>query len=199
MKSLLTKSQAVYFLKKIFIALGLASFLMFLSIFPNVGYFGSAHVDRGNVAWVYINPFVMYGIVNYTYDITYNPFLFPFTWLRGDGCTSGSSSMVTLPKSIVMRGPFAVPILPNQRDIEEDAVIKTVNLEIPPNFLTLFAITLAIEFTKMRSLFVCLVVGTIGFIPGGPLGTIAGLFTGVFIVVFLITRKNKESKSRQMA
>lgn len=188
----------LYFLKRIVIVLGFTSFLVFLSIFPNVGYFGTANVDREDVVKVYISPFERYAIVNYTYNITYNPFLFPLTWLRGGGHASGISSMLTLPKSIAMQGPFAVAKWPSLKELEENALISMVNFEILSNFLMLLVITFAIEFTKMRLIFICLVGGIIGFVPGGLFGTIAGLFIGVFIVAFVIVRKNEESRVRQM-
>lgn len=179
----------VYFLKKLLIALGFALFLVFLSIFPNVGYFGWAHVGRGDVVKVYELPHI-YAIVNYTYDITYNPFLFPLTWLHGGGHASGSSLMITFPSTSI----FAGAAWPSPHEMEEEALMNTAFSEIRPNFLMLFIIALAIEIAKMRSLFVCLFGGVIGFIPGGLVGTVVGLVIGVFIVVFATARLNKESR-----
>jgi hypothetical protein len=187
---LLTRSRAVYFLKKALIALGLASLLVFLSIFPNVGYSGSAHVDRGDVVKVY-ELLSIYAIVKYTYNITYNPFLYPLTWLRGDGSASGSSSMITFPLSGSI---FVSTVWPGLKEMEEDALMCMALSEIHLNFLMLFLVALAIELAKIRSLFICVFGGVIGFISGGLLGTIGGFFIPFFVIEFIMVRLGKESK-----
>jgi len=171
------------FSTRVLVALGITLCLVFLSIFPDIGYHGSARVNRTSLRY-----YGLYAMVNYTYSIIFNPLTYPFTWLHGDGISSGDSSMMVLPEGTM----YSRLRWPGWREMEADALTQTVYFNIPPNFLMLFVIFIAIEFAKMRLLYVCLIGGIIGFIPGGVLGALITFSIGVFIVAFSMTKLNKK-------
>jgi len=192
------KSKVIYLLKKLVIGIGFTSFLLFISIFQNVGYSGSTYVNRKDITKVYIPPFEYYGIVKYAYNITYNPFLFPLTWLSKNGYSSGSSSMVILPESLSLNGPFVGPQWPSTREIREEALMNEILPELAPNFLILFVLTLIIEYLELRSLFFCWLGGIVGFTVGGVTGTLIGFLIVTFIVFCRIKVKNRERIREKM-
>jgi len=177
------RSKVLHFSGKVLTALAVTLLLVFLSVFPHFGYIGNASISRTSVRY-----YGLYATVNYTYNIVYNPLTFPFTWLRGAGISSGDSLMMIWPEGTV----YSRLRWPGWREMEADALTNMAYLEIVPNFVMLFVIFIAIEFAKMRLLYIWFITGMIGFISGGFIGTIVGLPIGLFITVFFMAKLDKK-------
>lgn len=187
------KAQVFSYLRKIAIALGIAALLFILSLFPNLGYFGEAKIERQPLAlgvWM----------ISARGNITYNPFLYSLSWLRGQG----SLSMFKFTYNSFDEfggGEFKSPVWRSNQELADEAILKLVLSQIYINLIYNLAIVLVIEIGKLRSLYFCLIGGIIGFPIGGisgipvgaTLGAVAGFVGGILSIIFVLPRLKNNS------
>ena len=165
------------------IALGITGFFSLLSILPSLGYVGEAYISKQSyglegAGWLKV-------IANC--NMTYNPFLYSFTWLGGRGVSSDSLIFWSKPTwtgtGIAWR---------SQEDLKDEAIIRTILGQLLVNIPFNFVLILLIGLTGMQDLYLCLIVGIISFLFGGTIGALASFFAGLSLVVFIRLRLVKE-------
>lgn len=178
------KKQIIFFGTKIIIVLGITLFLALLAIFAGLGYSGAAHTK---VIERYPSG---YWLVDASCNITYNPFLYGFSWSTGRGWFSDNFTIVSTP-TFVGGGETRHPLWRTPADLEEEATISVILREVFINIPWNFVIILAIELTKTRYFYFCLFGGTIGFSAGEVVGSIVGFFVGALLIAFVLPRLRK--------
>lgn len=185
------KRQVVTLLRAIVIALGLAALFWLLGLFYGLGYFGGA-----STSVVSKDPFGFW-LVRADCDITFNPFLYSFSWLTGNGYISPSFLYVSVPT--YFGGPVDSPygghyldiVWRNTEDLEEEATLIAVLSQIYVNIPFNFAVVLTIELAKIRDLYFCLIGGILGFPLGGSVGAVVGFFVATLAMIFIIPKLRK--------
>jgi hypothetical protein len=178
------KKQIVFFGTKIIIVLGITLFFALLAIFAGLGYFGAAHtkvIERYSSG---------YWLVDASCNITYNPFLYAFSWSTGRGRFSANFTIVSTP-TFVGGGETRHPLWRTPADLDEEATIAVILTEVFINIPCNFVIILAIELTKTRYFYLCLFGGAIGFSAGEVAGSIVGFFVGALLIAFVLPRLRK--------
>lgn len=167
-------------MRKLAVALAIAGLFALLSIFPRIGYLGEADVKV-----IARDPFGFW-LVLARCNMSYNPFLYGFSWLAGSGQFSGTFRYVSVPT--YAGGGFPAPVWRNTPELQDEALIRLVLTQLYMNIPYNFIILLVVELTRMRDVYLCLIGGVIGFPFGGPLTALAGFFAGVFLIVFIMPR-----------
>jgi len=176
-------ARHISYLRKVVLALGITVFFSILSLFPSLGYFGEASTSKlgygsEGVGWLKVSA---------NCNMTYNPFLYSFTWLGGRGVSSDSFIFWSKPTwttgGIEWRSP---------EDLRDEAIIRTVLGQLLVNIPFNFILILLIVLTRMQDLYLCLIVGIIGFLLGGPIGAFASFFAGLSFIVLIRLRLVKE-------
>jgi hypothetical protein len=196
---MLNRSGVFSLLKKIIIAIVITLFFFALASFPEIGYHGKASLifpfKEGVLEGLY-----PYRIVNYSCDVSFNPFLYPFSWLQGKGHISGIFTMVYLPQSYGGTAPDIPPYHPSgvywgtHEDMEQEGLMNVVLSQLTfLNALYVFIIVFIIELFRKHGLLLCLFVGIICFAFDGPLGGVIGFIFGVllFILTMSIVKKTR--------
>jgi len=178
------KRQIVFFGKKIVIASGITLFFALLAIFVQLGYFGTAHTE------VRERQPSGYWLVDVSCNISYNPFLYAFSWSTGNGQFSDDFLMVSEP-TYVGGGDIRYPVWRTPADLEEEAVLSLVLRETFINIPFNFVAILAIELTKTHDLYFCLFGGIIGFPIGKVVGSIVGFSAGALLMLVVLPRLKK--------
>jgi len=189
------KAQVFSYLRKIAIALGIAALFFILSLYPSLGYFGEA--DTSVRARDPMGFWLVYAKAN----MTYNPFLYSLTWLRGEGILTDRSFIFISYPVYVGGGEGSHPVWRTPQELEEEATIRLVLSQLYLNLIYNFAIVLVIEIGKLRSLYFCLIGGIIGFPIGGiggipfgaTLGAVAGFVGGILSIIFVLPRLRNNS------
>lgn len=163
-------------------AVVMAVFLVFLGTFEGVGY----QVHR--IQELSFVPNYNYGYADaaFTFDATYNPILFPFYWLVGQGHVSGNFSMKYLPQGYET-GEYGGPIYgqkPEDRYGNYASYMATWGTLA--NLIIFLVVTVSIELLKHRILYALLFFGIAGFAVAGVVGVVGGLVLGVFAVLYLL-------------
>lgn len=188
------KRKFLSFIRKLVIGLLFTGLFALLSIFPNLGYFGEASTS------VKAKDPTGFWLVSANCNVTYNPFLYSFSWLLRSGSFSGLTfTFVSYPT--YGGGPTPSPLWRTPKELEEEAILglilDQVFLNLPFNFILL----LVIEFGKLRELYICLFGGIIGFpfggmvgFPvGGVIGAVTGFSVGILVIVFLLPKLKKNT------
>jgi len=178
------KRQIMLFGKKIVIALGISLFFALLAIFAQLGYFGTAHTE------VRERQPSGYWLVDASCNISYNPFLYAFSWSTGRGQFSDDFLMVSAP-TYVGGGDIRYPVWRKPADLEEEAILLLVLRETFINIPFNFVAILAIELTKTHDLYFCLLGGIVGFPIGKVVGSIVGFSVGALLILFVLPRLKK--------
>jgi len=158
-------------------------FLMLLSIFPNFGYSAKARTSveaKDVLGWWYVIA---------DCNITFNPFLYPFSWLIGSGRFSGSHRFVSMP--IWTGGEFPHPAPRTPKDLEGEAIMSLVLSQVNINIIYNFIVLLTIKLLKMQDLYFCLIAGIAGFPIGGLMGALSGFLIGLSVIAFIMLRSRK--------
>jgi len=172
-------------------AILMAFFFAFLGLFGSLGY----HVNSANES---IKPSsnADYIDVSMSLDMTFNPLLYPFYWLLGNGHLSENrSGIIALPQSAQafpgyhppshIRNP-SVPTfayLTTKEERLETFILIAATREAVWNFVLLLAVTAVIETVKQRLLYLVLLSGIIGFCFGAITGMIASLIVGTILAI----------------
>jgi uncharacterized PurR-regulated membrane protein YhhQ (DUF165 family) len=98
--------------------------------------------------------------------------------------------MVSTP-TYVGGGDNRYPLWRTPADLEEEAILSVVLMEVFINIPCNFGVILAIELTKTRYLYFCLFGGIIGFSIRLVAGSIVGFFVGALLIVFVLPRLRK--------
>jgi hypothetical protein len=188
-------------LKKIILAILIAFFLALLGLFGNLGY----HVNSANESIkTYSN--TDYMDLTISLDMTFNPLLYPFYWLMGNGHLSeNKSGIIAIPQSAQQALPSYHPpshhrnagptfaYLTSKEDRLETFTLIVATREVMWNLVSLLTITIAIELTKERLFYLVLLFGIIGFYFGAIVGMVAGLIVGAILAIlrkFRLTKFN---------
>jgi len=163
------RQQLISFTRTLIVTICVLALFTVLSIFPNFSYSGDAltsieGVEAHGFFWVRAYP-----------NITFNPFLYTFSWLSGNGYYSESFLFLSKPPYNVY-GP---------RVLEDEAfniaVLKQLRINIVFNFILLLILGLM----EVQDIYICMLVGAIGFPIGGLLGALAGFATTLIIVSYI--------------
>jgi hypothetical protein len=176
------KDKALFYGKRCLIALGISLLLALLSIIPGIGYHGEAYINDFER-----NPRYLFTDVNVTTSITYNPFLFPFSWLTGNGQAGLHFMMRVAPQGAFM----GMVSWESFEEMKQDALLIVTINALFVNTPYIFLILLAIEIMRLRPLYISLVGGIIGFLAGGPIVAIATFLTATFLLWPLISKLKK--------
>ncbi|MEM2798878.1 MAG: hypothetical protein QW670_03690 [Candidatus Bathyarchaeia archaeon] len=180
MKPLLEHSIAFY-LQKFAVALGMVFLFALFSLYPRLGYNGEAQVQT-----LYTNYQLLYRDIEVNCTVTYNPLLFPFSWLISRGRPSYSFLMRIAPKGA---SEFGVT-WPSLEETKEDAVLIVVLNELFINIPFMLAVFLIIELVNVRSIYLCFLGSILGFLIIGSSGAIIG-FLLILLIIVLLFRKFK--------
>lgn len=158
--------------KAILYILLLTALFGLLAMFPNVGYSGKAHVKS-------VDPYYAGGsiYVEADVDVTFNPILYPLSWLFGEGHISRPIWSVSVMEHV---GHWTI------NDLEDSVLFSAMLSELIRNFLFLFIMVASIEIVRQRKLHLCLLAGVFGFYFGGFIGAFVGLFIGGFSIFLLL-------------
>jgi len=173
-KILLINVKKNMLLKKILIALGFSFLLAFFAIIPQLGYVGEASVE---VVERHPTGFLL---LDAKFNVTFSPFLYPFSWISGYGSPTGVFRTVSVP-TYVGYGEFKYPAWKKPAELEDEIMIKVIVSELPINIVFNFIFLLIVELTQLRVLYYCVIAGIFGFPIAGPLGAIIGFFVGPFL------------------
>jgi len=109
------------------IALGIAVLFGFLGIFPSLGYHGEVNtqvVDR--------DPWGFW-IVSAECNVSFNPVLYPFSWISGRGLYSTAFEFVSVPTYVGYE--FKYPAWRSSAELSEEAIIIVLVNHIMMNFI----------------------------------------------------------------
>jgi hypothetical protein len=181
------KSRLKLFARRLVIALLVTALFALLAIFPSLGYFAKAStkvvsMEGGALEGLWI--------VDANCDILYNPFLYPFAWLSGQGHRLTSFTFLSIP-TFAGSGENSVPVWRHPAELDDDAItIRTTDellSDIPYVFLILLAVGLVVGWDS----YLYFIGGIVGFAVGGILGTVVGFFAGAFLIFYILPRLKK--------
>ena len=168
----------------VFVALFATLIFASVALVPRVGYTSETHLYERT-------SYSQYGfaVVDFGCNASFNPFLYPVTWLFGKGYMSGNFSMVYLPQSYGGEGGRVTWGKPEL--IKGEAEMKVVLDQFYMNLPILPALFFAIELAGWRRLYIWFLGGVVGFALSFPLGVFAGLFMAVFLTYFILPKLRK--------
>jgi|GEM_PF-3701196 hypothetical protein len=170
------EEKCIVLLRRALLILGFTFLFTLLAIFPMVGYYGMARINS-------IEYFGSYAYVKFEYEATYNPSLYPASWVFGKGVISGNFTMITLP--LAYKGEIPRPVWGSKKDILDKAMLMIVIGELKANLPTILLICLIIEVIEKRILHLMILSGIVGFFMAEVMGAFIGLATGVFMVIYI--------------
>jgi len=173
------RGKVTLLLKRIVISLGISLLFALFAIIPRLGYFGEADVTVIERHWT------GFWRLDVKFNATVSPFLYPFSWLSGYGSPSGAFRTVSVP-TYIGGGEFSYPAWRTPADLEDEVMTKVIISEVPINILFNFGVILAVELTKLRRLYFCILGGIVGFPIGGPIGAVVGFFVGTLLLIYVI-------------
>jgi len=172
-------------LKKAVIALVPTLFFGVLALLPSLGYVVQTRVNSIDKHYeLYGTSDYVFAVINFKCNASFNPLLYPVSWLSGKGSMRGNFSMIYLPfwrTGVTKEGEqYFFPFWGKQKVIEGEASMKIIMEEFLKNLPFLPAIFFAVELTNRRRLYLLFLGGTAGFV----LGSVIGAFVGVSLVAF---------------
>jgi hypothetical protein len=131
-----------------------------------------------------------YAIITYNANATFNPLLYPASWLTGQAMLSGNYTMVHVPSYV---GGYTGDAAPSARwgkpsEIAASATMNLILNELFVNLPILPAIFFVIEALNKRILFVWFLGGVAGFGAAGLIGLLAGIPIAVISTALLFPR-----------
>jgi len=183
-------------LKKAIIALVPTLFFILLAIISPIGYTAQTHVYAIEKHFELMEASgYAFAVVNFNCNVSFNPLLYPISWLSGKGRLSDDLSMIYLPYWTYHYGRAAkdkqyalAPTWGKLKDIEGEATMKLVLEEFLINIPILYAAFFAIELKNSRRLYWSFLSGTAGFVFGDMLGVIGGFFLPVFLAILVFPK-----------
>lgn len=186
-----SRASAVKVFKRAILAILMAFFLAFLGLFSNLAY----HVNSANES-IKSSPYSDYMDVTMSLDMTFDPLLYPFYWLTGNGHLSeNQSGIVALPEPAQPPRPGyhppshhrnLDPIFPfttTKEERLETFIMIVATREAVWNFVSLLLVTAVIEIAKERLIYWVLFSGILGFCFGAITGMIGGLIVGTILAI----------------
>lgn len=178
------RSKYVRVLLMLTFAVVMALFFVLLGTFGGVGY----HVHRIQELSFQPNSRFGYADAEFTFDATYNPILHPFYWLIGRGHVSGNFSMMYLPQYYHQLRDFPIPIWGSPEVRSENYISFMVTGGTFANLAVLLILTVIIEISRRRVLYLLLFSGIIGFSAGGVIGITVGSIIGALVALYILKR-----------
>jgi hypothetical protein len=178
-------SRLKLFGKRLGVALLVTALFGLFAIFQGLGYYGKATVqviDRENSG---------FWVVNASVDILYDPFLYPFAWLSGQGHLVADFTMVSIPTYSRGEGGGTYPVWRTPAELADDAITLRTLDELITNVPYVFLIVLVVGLVAGWDSYLYFIGGMVGFAVGGVLGTVVGFFTGAFLIFYILPRLKK--------
>ena len=176
------KGRINVLLKTLFLSLVITVFLMFLSSLPGLGYSGrtlnveiKGEDNHGN----------LYVLANC--EVTYNPVLYPLSWLIGSGRFSGRFYFISAPLyGASPSGEFSPHrFWPSRYELMQQALDSLVFHHLSVNAIFMFIVVLVSSFFHIYDLYLCVFVSAIFFPLAGLMGTITAFFSILLISIFV--------------
>jgi hypothetical protein len=169
------RESLISFTKTLIVTICVLTIFTVLSIFPNFSYYGDAQtivegVEAHGFLWVRAYP-----------NITFNPFLYTFSWLSGNGYYSQSFVFLSKPPFHVY-GPRVL-----ENEAFDIAVLKQLRINIAFNFILLLILGLM----EVYDVYLCMLIGAIGFPIAGLLGALASFIITLIIVSYIKIRRGE--------
>ena len=179
-------------LSKIAIALFLTLFFGIFALIPSIGCKIEVYVYRPYQKiheWVGSTE-LYYAFITYNANATFNPLLYPASWLTGRAVFSGNYTMVHVPSYV---GGYTGDASPSPRwgkpsEIAESATMNLILNELFVNLPFLPVIFFVIELLNKRVLFLWFLGGVAGFGVAGIIGLLAGIPIAVVSTALLLPR-----------
>jgi|GEM_PF-6716314 hypothetical protein len=183
--------------KKLIFAVAMTFLFLLLGLFGNIGYSS----DWSNKTVTSNKEYR-----NVELSITYNPILYPFYWITGNGHISltvnpsrnapqSSSEPHLFDPHLIEKGSQNVVVTPFRSfaEICEEIVIAMLIWGIYGNLFVLLTITIAIEILRLRVLYIILFSGIIGFFIAEIIGTIISLLIGIILATIYMLKLPKNN------
>jgi len=179
---LLRKEKIKYALKKFLCSIVITIFLAVLSSLPNIGFSGRT-VNVAIEGWdQYGNLYVLANC-----EVTYNPLLYPLSWLFMGGSFSGKFYFISTP--LYGASPFGEysphVYWPSRYELMQEALDSLVVHNLSVNIIVVFCIVLVIMAFKIYDLYLCIFLGALTFPIGGPCGVLAAFTLTLLAAVFV--------------
>jgi hypothetical protein len=177
-------------LRKLGIAIALALVFALIGLNPDVGF--RVH-SLAQLSFLTHNQ-LGYADADVNFSATYNPLLFPFYWVTGNGFVNGTFAIIYYPES-VGAGDFAVPVWGYKpSDRYEQYTIEMTTWGFWPNVIILLLVTVFIEAARARVLYFALFSGILGFYFAELYGMVIGLVVGVILGLFIKFKLPKDNR-----
>jgi|GEM_PF-5764618 hypothetical protein len=180
--------------RKLFGAIGLTMLFAVVSIFPCLGYVGEAQVSvEGSdpLGWL---------LVRAKCNMTYNPLIFPLTWLSGRGVYSGSFLFWSKPTYYggqwnARTGAANIGIVWRAPDeLENEAISLHFLDEFYKNIPFILILFFVIGLLNVQDLYLALAFGIFGFPLFGTIGTLLFFSAGYLGLILLKNRFGLEEE-----
>jgi hypothetical protein len=190
-KSTLRKPLLRALLSKIAIALFLTLFFGIFALIPSIGCKIEVYVYRPYLKiheWVG-SAELYYAIITYNANATFNPLLYPASWLTGRAVFSGNYTMVHLPSYVgSVPGSATSPRWGKPSEIAQSATMSLILNELFINLPFLPVIFFVIELLNKRVLIAWFFGGVAGFGVAGLIGLLAGIPIAIASTALLLPR-----------
>jgi len=177
-----SENRYIEILRRALFTIGFTFLFALSAIFPSIGY-------TGTFEFVSIERFQQYAIVDFRGNATFNPFLYPASWLFGNGVVSGNYTMVLPPLAYSGR-EIPSPKWGGKEDTMEKAELAVIGREMKANLPLIFLICLAIEIVGKRILYLSFFSGVLGFAMAEVVGAFVGFAAGIFAVAYIERTEN---------
>ncbi len=172
------------FARKLLSAIGILIFFTVLSLYPNFSYFGEANIrveDGDRLGFLWVRAFC---------NITYNPFIYTFSWLTGNGYYSGSFLFISKP-TYYFSGTAPRIKHRTPEDLQQEAIEYAVYRERTINILFNFILFLVIGLVGIQDLYLSIIVGATSFSLGGLTGALAVFLPTLAIMAYIKLRSGE--------
>jgi len=168
--------------RKLLFTIGVLLIFTILSIFPNFSYVGEAR-------FVGIEGSDVFGFlwVHTSLNITYNPFLYTFSWLTGNGYYSGDFFFISKP-TYYSKGEAPVPVHRKPEDLEAEAIDHAVFRQLGINVLYNFVLLFIIRLLNWQDFYISMIMGAVSFSLGGLVGVLAFFLPALAILAYINLR-----------
>lgn len=164
------------------VTIGVVVIFAILSIYPNFSYFGESR-------FVGIEGSDVFGFlwVRTSLNITYNPFLYTFSWLTGNGYYSGDFFFISKP-TYYTKGEAPIIVHRKPEDLEAEAIDHAVFGQLSINILYTFVLFFIIRLLNWQDFYLSMIVGAVSFSLGGLVGALAFFLPALAIIAYINLR-----------
>jgi len=159
-------------------------FFEIIATIPNIGYV--ARVNSVRIEDVPGNPHIRNAMVNCS--ITYNPFLYPFSWTMGNGWFADKYCFLSYDELQIIgeEKPYMHYQHLTTKEIVDTAIGRLFVEQFNAGFLFNLVLFIVIALLRVHDLYVCMLGGVAGFILGGTIGFAIGALIGSFVMFFAV-------------